>query len=386
MHFYEIMNMRVPFVDFEDELNVIGNDIERAIKDVIISKKFILGPKVELFENDFARHCGSKHAIGVSSGTAALHLALESLNIKEGDEVIIPANTYIATALAVSYTNAKPVLVDIDESTYNIHASKIRKSISDKTKAILPVHLYGQPCNIDSIVQIAKESGIKLVWDACQAHGAFYKGRNVGSLDDIVCFSFYPSKNLGAIGDGGIITTNNGEIAERIRQLRNYGQERRYYHKFIGYNARLDEVQAAILDVKLLFLDEWNDKRIKTARQLYNNLLKGVYQVKTPIEIYNVRHVYHLYVVRAKNREKLQAHLKSKDIDTLIHYPIPIHLQEAYSNDGYNQINLGYKKGDFPVTEKCADEILSLPMYPEIKEEQVRHVADSIKEFYAKDR
>ena len=371
--------MNVPFVDLNRQYAPIQNEIDNAVLDVLHSRNYILGPVVENFEKNFADYCGSKQAVGISSGTSALHLALAALGIKKDDEVILPANTYIATALAVSYVGAKPVLVDIDDSTFNINHKDIEKNITSKTKAILPVHLYGQPCNVDGIVNIAKTHGLKLIWDACQAHGSLYKGKNVGSLDDIVCFSFYPSKNLGCLGDGGIITTNDENIAKRIKSLRNYGRMSgaEYEHSEIGYNARLDNIQAAHLNVVLPHLDKFNDARIHAARLYTAYLIGRVNEVRFPDAANGAKHVYHLYVIRAKKRDELQQHLKSKGIGTKIHYPIPIYRQEAYKH-----LKCNPKK--FPITEASSPEILSLPMFPGLKEEEIRYVVDSIKEFYAR--
>jgi len=370
--------MKVPFVTFERQLDKIGSDLERRVNTVLRSGHYILGREVETFEANFARFCGSKFAVGVSSGTDALKLALEAVGVKEGDEVIIPANTYIATALAVSYLRAKPVLVEADESSYNIQPIKIREAVTTKTKAILPVHLYGQPCQVDEIIEIANDHGLKIVWDACQAHGAIYNNKNIGSLDDAVCFSFYPSKNLGAIGDGGAITTNDEALADKLRKLRNYGQDGKYYNDFKGYNARLDEIQAAILDEKLKHLNRWNEIRLGL-EATYNMVLADVSKIITPCIPSKVIPVCHLYVIRADMRDELQKYLASKGIETGIHYPVPIHLQEAYRD-------LGIKEGSFPVTESIAKEILSLPMFPELKEEEIKYVCSKIKEFYSKNR
>ncbi len=371
--------MNIPFGNVKMQVRNIQKEIDEAILEVEHSGHYILGPKVKEFESNFAKYCHAEHAVGVSSGTEALHLSLKAIGIKEGDEVILPANTYIATALAVSYVGAKPILADIDEKTYNIKCSEIEKSITKKTKAIIPVHLYGQPCDVEGISKIAKFHKLKLVWDACQAHGSSYKGRNVGSLDEIVCFSFYPSKNLGGNGDGGIITTNDESIAKKMISLRNYGRKsnEEYEHAEIGHNARLDELQAARLNVILPYLDSFNEQRRHNARLYSAHLFGNVDEVKPPAASQDVRHIYHLYVIRAKKRDELQRHLKAKGIGTKIHYPIPIYRQQAYRH-------LECKPKNFPVAEATAPEILSLPMFPGLREEEIRYVVDSIKEFYSK--
>ena len=366
--------MNISLVDLKRQYNSIKDEVNTKINEVLQNTYFILGENTEAFEEEFANYCGVKHAIGVASGSDALTLSLKALGIEEGDEVITVPNTFIATVDAISRNGAKPVFVDIDLETYNINVAKIEEKITDKTKAIIPVHLYGQPADMDAIIKIAKKKyDLKIIEDACQAHGAEYKGKKVGSLGEVGCFSFYPAKNLGAYGDGGMVVTNNEEIAERIKMLRNYGQSKKYYHDFMGYNSRLDEIQAAVLRVKLRYLDEWNDKRREYAK-LYNELLKNVSGVETPIEKEFVKHVYHLYVIRCKNRDELQQYLSSKGVSTGIHYPIPVHLQKAYKH-------LEYKQGDFPITEKYSKEILSLPMFPELLEDEIKYVVNCIKKF-----
>lgn len=364
--------MNVPFVDLKAQYQLIEKEVNKQILRILNDVDFILGKDVGLFEKDFASYCGTKFAVGVDSGISALELSLRAYGIGEGDEVITAANTFIATASAISFVGAKLVLVDVDPKTYNIDVPVIEDVIGDRTKAIIPVHLYGQPADMDTIIKIAKKRRLIVMEDACQAHGALYKGTTVGSIGDVGCFSFYPTKNLGAYGDGGAITTNNTEIAGKLRMLRNYGQKEKYHHKFLAYNRRLDTLQAAILRTKLDKLDEWNEARRRNA-QLYNELLKDS-NVVTPIKSDFAKHVYHLYVIRVKNRDRLQAYLQSKGISTGIHYPIPIHLQEAYQS-------LEYKRGDFPVTEKYANEILSLPMFPELTFEQIKYVVQEIKNF-----
>ena len=362
--------MEIPFVDLKRQYDLIKEEINIKINEVLQNTHFILGENVEIFEKEFANYCGVKYCVGVASGSDALTLCLKALGIGEGDEVITVPNTFIATVDAISRNGAKPVFVDIDTETYNMDVTKIEEEITDKTKAIIPVHLYGQPADMDAIIKIAKKYDLKIIEDACQAHGAEYKGKRVGSLGDAGCFSFYPAKNLGAYGDGGMVVTNNEELAEKIRMLRNYGQSKKYYHDFMGYNSRLDEIQAAVLRVKLRYLDEWNDKRREHAK-LYDELLENASGIETPTEKDYVKHVYHLYVMRCKNRDDLQHYLSSKGISTGIHYPIPVHLQMAYKH-------LEYKQGDFPITEKYSKEILSLPMFPELTDEEIEAVVGLI--------
>jgi dTDP-4-amino-4,6-dideoxygalactose transaminase len=366
------MLKQVPFVDLKAQYNSLAQELDRALLETARSSAFILGPEVTKFEEEFARYCQADYAIGVDSGTSALELILLSLGISSGDEVITPANTFIATALAISSTGAKPILVDTDSDTYNIDVSKIEDVISDKTKAVMPVHLYGQPADMDAICEIAQRHDLFVIEDACQAHGAKYKGNRVGSLGHAAAFSFYPSKNLGAYGDGGMVVTNDEEIANSIKKLRNYGQSKKYHHETIGFNRRLDSLQAAILQVKLQYLDNWNEARREHAKE-YNRLLQNS-KVKTPKTIKNTESVWHLYVIQANRREALREHLSDLSVQTGIHYPIPIHMQTAYKN-------LGYQKGDFPVTEEYSQNILSLPMYAEITSDQINHITNSILEF-----
>lgn len=371
--------MEVPFVDLKAQYETIKPEVDQAIQNVITNTTFILGKAVSDFEKDFASYCEVKHCIGVNSGTSALILTLQALGIGEKDEVITTANTFIATAEAVSLVGAIPVFVDMEEKSYNLDPAKLKKAITKKTKAIIPVHLYGQPADMDPILKIAQEKGILVIEDACQAHGALYKGKKTGSLGVMGCFSFYPGKNLGAYGEGGAVTTNEDKLAEKIRMLRDHGSSKKYYHEYIGNNCRLEGIQGAVLSVKLKHLDKWNDSRRKNA-DLYRKYLEGT-NVRLPEEMPYAKHVYHLFVVRVKNtetrlgREKLIDFLKSKSVFTGIHYPIPNHLQIAYKF-------LGYKKGSFPVTEGSMDEILSLPMFAELTEEQIKYTADCIKEFY----
>lgn len=365
----------IPLVDLKKQYYSIEDAVGRAIKQVLERGWFILGQNVERFEKEFSSYCGAKFAVGVGSGTEALHLALLACGIEQADEVITVPNTAVPTICAIFFASAKPVFVDIDPHIYTIDISKIKEKITHKTKAILPVHLYGHPADMDPIIEIAQKYNLKVIEDASHAHGAEYKSRKVGSIGDVGCFSFYPTKNLGAFGDGGMIVTNDKAIAEKIRLLRNYGQIKKDKYLIKGYDSRLDEIQAAILRVKLKKLDEWNESRRRNA-QIYNRLLNKN-RLNLPIEKDYVKHVYYLYVVRYKFRDKLREFLKSKDIETLIHYPTPVHLQEAYKD-------LGYKRGDFPVTEEYANEIISLPIYSELQENQIKTIVEAINEFVYK--
>ncbi len=362
----------IPIVDLKKQYKAIKSEVDSAIAEVINSGWFILGEQVEKFEKEFANFSGTKYAVGVGSGTEALHLVLVALGVKSSDEVITVPNTAIFTVSAISFANAKPVFVDIDSQYYTMDPAKIEKAITKKTKVILPVHLYGQCANMDPILEIAKRYNLRVVEDTCQTHGAKYKDKKAGSMGDCGCFSFYPTKNLGAYGDGGMIITNNPELAEQVKMLRNGGQEKRYYHKVKGFNSRLDEIQAAILRVKLRHLDSWNKLRRKNAL-LYNKLITNEKIIK-PAEANYGKHVYHLYVVRIRERNKFQQYLKDNNINTYSHYPIPIYLQEAYRF-------LGLKRGACPVAEKCAHEILSLPMFPELEEREISYIADIINKF-----
>lgn len=362
--------MKVKFMKLNEQHKSIKPEIDTAIERVLDNSSFILGSEVEDFEKQFASYNKTKHCIGISSGTSALTLSLKALNIKPGDEIITPVNSFIATSVAISSVGAKPVFIDINKDTYNIDHTKIKKKITSKTKAILPVHLYGQSLNMDKITEIAEEKNLHIIEDACQAHGAEYKNKKVGSIGNLGCFSFYPSKNLGAFGDGGAVITNNEELAEKIRMFRNYGEKKKYHHKVIGENLRLSGLQASILKIKLKYLDNWNQSR-KNNAALYNRLLENI-DIITPRQIQD--HVYHLYVIRTKNRQELQNFLTKNGIQTGIHYPIPISLQEAYKH-------LNHKENDFPVSEQYSKEILSLPMSPELTPEEITYVTNKIKEY-----
>jgi dTDP-4-amino-4,6-dideoxygalactose transaminase len=365
--------MKVDIFTLKKQYEQIKDELKGPIEKVMSSGGFILGEDVGLFEQEFSAYCGVKYGIGVNSGTDALFLACLACGIGKGDEVITPAYTYIATSLGISMAGAIPVFADVEEKTYSIDILKIEKAITKKTKAILLVHLYGHPADMDPIIQIAKKHKLKVIEDCAQAHGALYKNKKVGSFGDVACFSFYPTKNLGAFGDGGMVITNSEEIREKMILLRDYGRKGRYEHIIKGYNSRLDTLQAAVLRVKLKHLDEWNEKRRKNAA-LYTKLFKeSKLDIILPLEEAYAKHVYHLYAVRVKDRKDVMEKLADKGVRTLIHYPIPVHLQECYKE-------LKYKKGDFPIAEKCCEEIMSLPMYPELTEEEIRYVVEQLPE------
>jgi dTDP-4-amino-4,6-dideoxygalactose transaminase len=378
--------MSIPLVDLHSQYMSIKKEIDSIIAEVISKSAFIGGPYVKSFEEAFAQFCDVKHCLGVGNGTDALFIALKTLGISAGDEVITVANSFIATAEAITMTGAKVVFVDIDPRTYNMDPNKLEECLRtrnskpetrNKVKAVIPVHLYGQPADMDPILAIAKKYNLKVVEDAAQAHGAEYKGRKIGSIGDMACFSFYPGKNLGAYGDAGAIVTNDDNFALKARMFANHGRIGKYDHEIEGVNSRLDGLQAAILDVKLRHLLEWTENRRKHA-YLYNEYLKGT-DLITPAEIDNVKAVYHLYVVRIRKelRQKLQEHLKSKDISTGIHYPIALPNLKAYTY-------LSHSESDFPEATRASQEILSLPMYPELKEIQIQFIAEGIKEFSSK--
>ena len=365
----------IPFVDLKAQYLSIKEEIDQAIASVLNSSQFILGEYVEAFEEEFARYCQTEFAIGLNSGTSALHLALLAAGIQPGDEVITVSFTFVATAAAIRYTGAQPVFVDIDPRSRTIDPAKIEAAITPRTKAIMPVHLYGQCADMDLILEIARRHNLVVIEDAAQAHGALYKGRRAGSLGDLACFSFYPSKNLGAYGEGGAVVTNNADYHAKIRILRDQGQSRKYHHELVGYNYRLEGMQGAILRVKLRHLDDWNTARRDRAEK-YRRLLKdsGVCLLK---EMEHSRSVYHLFPIFTPQRDYLQQHLRAADIATNIHYPVPTHMQLAYRD-------LGYNEGDFPVTEKASREVLCLPIYAELSEEAVRRVATSVNDYCEK--
>jgi dTDP-4-amino-4,6-dideoxygalactose transaminase len=359
----------IPFVDLKAQYSQIKSEIDAAIAGVLESGQFVLGDEVAAFEGEFAQYCSAHYGIAVNSGTSALHLALLAANIGLGNEVITIPFTFVATVAAIRYTGARPVFVDIDPRSYTIDVNRIEGAITDRTKAILPVHLYGQAADMEPILDIARRYGLVVIEDAAQAHGAEYKGRRVGSIGDLACFSFYPGKNLGAYGEGGIVTTNSSDYASAIRMLRDWGQEHKYRHSIKGYNYRMDGLQGAILRVKLRHLEAWTEARRKNAAR-YNELLSGD-GIQIAHEMEYRRHVYHIYAIRAPHRDSLYQSLSARGIQTGIHYPIPVHLQEAHAD-------LGYRSGDFPRSEQAAAEVLSLPMFAELTAEQQQQIARAI--------
>ena len=363
----------IPFVDLKAQYDLIKDEIDEAIQNVLNNTSFIMGEELKKFEEEFAQFCDVEYAIGVANGSDALILALKACGICEGDEVITVPHTFIATTEAISNVRGKVVFVDINPKNYTIDVTKIEEKITGRTKAIIPVHLYGQPADMEPIMELAKKYNLKIIEDAAQAHGAEYKREKVGSIGDVGCFSFYPGKNLGAYGDAGMVVTNNKEIAGGIKLLRNHGRiTKKYEHYIEGYSSRLDNLQAAILRVKLRHLNKWNESRRKNAKK-YNELLKNIDGIVTPYEADYAKHVFHLYVIKAeKGRDILREELKVNSIATGIHYPIPLHLQPAYNY-------LGYKEGDFTITEKASQEILSLPMFAELTDEQIEQIVELIK-------
>ncbi len=363
--------MQIPLVDLKQQYQEIKKEILPEIGRVLEGMQLFLGSNVQTVESEFAAYCNCDYAVGVGSGTDALHIALLACGIGRGDEVITTSNTFIATAEAIVLAGARPVLVDIDPYTYNMDPSLIEQKITPRTKAIIPVHMYGHPADMDPIVEVARAHNLKVIEDACQAHGAEYKGRKTGSLGDIGCFSFYCTKNLGTYGEAGIITTSSPELARLCRILRDHGQSRKYIHALMGVNGRLDEIQAAILKVKMRYLDGWTESRRRLAR-FYDVALPSF--VVKPLEMSWTRHVYHLYVIRTAQRDELRDWLGSQGVSTGIHYPIPIHLQNAWRETCTEECSL-------PVTEKVTQEIVSLPIYPELSEEAAQYVCDRIWEF-----
>src|SRR5881394_2130588 len=363
--------MQIPFLDLKIHHDSIREELETAIREVMDSNAFAGGPFVANFEKDFATYCGAADAIGVGNGTDALWLSLLALGIGAGDEVITVPMTFMATAEAISYCGAKPVFVDIDERTYTLDPDLLERAISPRTKAIIPVHLFGQAADMGAILEIAQRRGLPVIEDACQAHGAEYRGRKAGSLGTAGCFSFYPGKNLGALGEAGAVVTNSEELKNKIQMLREHGQAKKYYHTLIGWNARMDGIQGAALRVKLKHLDRANEAR-RAHAQFYDEQLAGVEEVILPTQADYARHVYHLYVVRLQDRDRVLQGMADRGISCGIHYPIPVHLQDAYRF-------LGYRKGSFPVAERCAEEFLSLPMYPELTTTQMGAVVHELK-------
>ena len=369
--------MAIPLVDLKAQYNSIKDEIDDAIQGVIQNSQFILGEEVAAFESELATYCHTKYAIGVASGTDALHLALLACEIKPGDEVITTPFTFIATTEMIYECGARPAFVDIDPRTYNIDSKLVEVKITPKTRAIIPVHLFGQPADMEPILELGKKYGLKVIEDCAQALGAEYKGRRVGSLGDVGCLSFFPSKILGAYGDGGAVVTSNQGVAEKIKLLRNHGGKQKYFYVINGYNSRLDSIQAAILRIKLRYLEDWVKQRCQKA-SLYCRLLGGVDGIELPYISPDIRHVFNYYTIRLRNsrvsRDKLQEYLQAKGISTAIYYPLSLHLQEVYKS-------LGYKIGDFPESERAQEEVLSLPIYPELSEKQIREVVEAIEEF-----
>ncbi len=363
----------IPLVDFSRQNKLLKKKLLRTVERVIDSQSYILGPDVDAFEREFASYCGVKYAVGVASGFDALFLSLIVFGIRKGDEVITVPNTFISTVFPILAVGAQPIFVDVDPTTLLLNIALIEERITTRTRAIIPVHLFGLPVNMVPLMQLAKKYKLAIIEDACQAHGATYKGRNTGSIGDVGCFSFYPSKNLGAFGDAGIVTTNTKDIADRLRILRNIGQKEKNVHSVLGYNSRLDTMQAAMLRVKLPYLHRWVQKRKQLAHR-YNSLLVGL-PVILPVKLESTESSYHLYVIRTPDRDDLKRYLENNGILCGIHYPIPIHLQSCMKA-------LGYKKGDFPVSEQSAREALSLPLYPEMKAEEVNVVARYIRKFF----
>ncbi len=364
--------MGVPFVDLKAQYRTIQTEVDTAIREVVENTAFVLGPAVERFEAAFAEYLGVKHAVGVNSGTTALQLSLLALGIGPGDEVIVPAHTFIATAEAVSHVGAKPVFVDVADDTATLDPALFAAAITPRTRAVIPVHLYGQPADLDPLLEIAREHNIAVVEDACQAHGAKYRGRRVGSFGAVGCFSFYPGKNLGAYGEGGAVVTNDADLAARIRRLRDHGQAQKYQHAEVGYNARLEGIQGAVLGVKLRHLDRWNALR-RSHAEYYASRLAGT-GVQCPEVKSDRESVFHLYVVRCDDREGLRTHLNARGVQTGLHYPIPLHLQPAYKS-------LGYREGDFPVSEDWASRGLSLPMFAELTRAQLEETVEGVLAF-----
>lgn len=361
----------IPFLDLKAQYESIKDEVLAAVSATLASTQFVLGKEVAAFEEEFAAYSGGKFGIGVNSGTSALHLALLAAGVKPGDEVITVSSTFVATVAAIDYTGARPVFVDVDPQTLNMDAMQVEAAITERTKVIMPVHLHGQPADLDPLLDIARRHGLLIIEDAAQAHAAEYKGRRVGSIGDLGCFSFYPGKNLGAYGEGGMVVTNNDEFAHTIRMLRDWGQERKYQHVLKGFNYRMEGVQGAILRVKLRHLDAWTEARRHHAA-CYDELLADI-AVRKPVEMPGTKHVYHVYAIRTPKRDQMQESLQAKEIQTGIHYPIPVHLQKAYAD-------FGYELGDLPITEQAARELLSLPMFAELQESQIEAVCTAVRE------
>ena len=360
----------VPFVDLKAQYLTIKDEIDTAIREVVESCHFVLGEQVEAFESDFANFCGTEHALGVNSGTSALHLALLAAGVKAGDEVITVSDTFVATAAAICYTGARPVFVEIEPRSCTMDPARLEAAITSRTKVVMPVHLYGGCADMDPICEIARRHKLIVIEDAAQAHGAEYQGRRAGSLSDIACFSFYPGKNLGAYGEGGAVVTDNSELAAVIRRLRDHGQSQKYYHDEVGYNYRMEGIQGAVLRVKLRHLEDWTAARRQHASAYRESLSDSGVHLLEPLG----SSAWHIFPVFTQRRDALIGHLKTCGIGSGIHYPIPVHLQRGYAN-------LGYKQGDFPITEQSCNQVLSLPMYAELSQEQLKEVVASIHEF-----
>ncbi len=369
------MSEPIPYLDLKAQIKPLRAEIDAAIARTIDNCSFCLGPDTAQFEKEFAKFCGAEYAIGFNSGTSALHVALMLLNVGPGDEVITTPYTFVATSWAISYVGATPVYVDVEDGTMNLDPKLVEKAITPKTKAVMPVHLYGQPFDIDPIREICRKHNLPLVEDSAQAHGAKYKGKTIGTFGEISCFSFYPGKNLGAAGEGGALVTNNPEFAKRAKSLREHGSTVRYYHDEVGFNYRMEGIQGAVLGVKLPHLKKWTAERQRVAKR-YAELLKDL-PLQLPTEASYAESVWHLYVVRHPRRDELKAHLDANGVGCALHYPLPLHLQKCYAN-------LGHKVGDFPVSEKAASQCLSLPIYPELTEAQIQRVAEVVRSFFAK--
>lgn len=372
VHNMNNLNMKVPFVTFKIMENELNEELHNAFNKVLDNSWYINGSECSQFENSFAEYCGSSYCVGVGNGLDALMLSLKALEIGVGDEVILPANSFIASALAVSYVGAIPVFIDSDIITYNINPLLIEKEITNKTKAIMPVHLYGQPCDMDSIMSIANNYNLKVIEDCAQAHGAMYKGKKVGSFGDIAGFSFYPGKNLGALGDAGAVVTNNKELSDKVRTLGNYGSDYKYHHIYKGYNSRLDELHAAFLSVKLKYLDAMNEERRRVAKK-YSECIKNS-KIILPSLVDGCSPVWHIYAIRCKERDYLEKYLNERGIGTNKHYPIPIHLQNCYKD-------LNYSCGSFPNSEEISQTELSIPIFYGMKEEEIQYVIETINSF-----
>lgn len=365
--------MSVPFAIFQPMHDELRAELDAAYNRVMDNSYFIQGKECEAFDKEFAEYCDAKYCVGVANGLDALLLVLKALEIGAGDEVIVPSNTFIATALAVSYTGATPVFVEPELETFNIDVTRIEAAITDKTKAIMPVHLQGRPADMDPIMEIAKKHNLWVIEDAAQAHGTLYKGKKVGALGDAAGFSFYPGKNLGALGDGGAVVTNNKEIADKVRAIGNYGSDYKYHHIYKGTNSRLDEMQAAFLRVKLPELDKWNAARVEVAKKYFEGIKNP--KIALPLEpSEDFGHIYHVFVIRCKERDVLEKYLADNGIGTVKHYPYPMHLQDCYAD-------LGLKQGDLPIAEEISNTVLSLPMYYGMTDEQVQYVIDVINKF-----